>query len=218
MKPDRIWYTAGMSAARRHYERAFEAALVRSRLPYLLVDDAKRAVLEPGARLGVFDEHGTERRLKSFDAVVYGPRRCTLVEVKGRRVDLRRGGTGRRESWTTMDDIRSLRTWERLFGDPFEAVLVFLYWLDGPALKAGETGLLRFEGRVYAHRAVRLSDYAREMKVRSPRWRTVDLPAEAFERIGYRFDDLIGVYSDSLAEAKGTSARGSGVEPIPAGA
>ncbi len=207
-----------MSAARRHYERAFEAALVRAGLPYLLVDDARRAILEPGARLGVLDEHGAERRLKSFDAVVYGPERCALVEVKGRRVDLRRGGSGRRESWTTMDDIRSLGIWERLFGEPFVAVLVFLYWLDGPVVHAGERGLLRFEGRVYAHRAVRLTDYISEMKVRSPKWGTVDLPAGAFERIGHRFADLIGCCADRGADAETSAEIGAGLEPIPAGA
>ncbi|MBZ0171390.1 MAG: HYExAFE family protein, partial [Phycisphaerales bacterium] len=100
-----------MSASRRHYERAFEAMLRRAHMPYVLVDDAKRAILEPGARLGVIDPGGHERRLKSFDAVVYGPRRHALVEVKGRRVDLRKGGAGRRESWATMDDVRSLSIW-----------------------------------------------------------------------------------------------------------
>lgn len=207
-----------MATARRHYERAFEAALRRAHLPYLLVDDARRAILEPGARLGVIGEDGAERRLKSFDAVVYGPARHSLVEVKGRRVDLRRGGAGRRESWTTMDDIRSLTIWERLFGELFDAVLVFLYWLDGPVGNAGEHGLLRFEGRVYAHRAVRLADYTQAMKVRSPRWGTVDLPAEAFERIGHRMSDLIGVRPGSQFEAGGPGHRAHGLEPTPAGA
>lgn len=74
--------------------------------------------------------------------------------------------------------------WERLFGEPFAAVIVFLYWLDGPVALAGEERVFRFEGRSYAHRAVALRDYARVMKPRSPRWGTVDLPAEAFERLG----------------------------------
>lgn len=197
-----------MAASRRHYERAFEASLRRARTPYLLVHDAERAILEPGAKLGVVQSGGQERRLKSFDAVVYGTHRHALIEVKGRRVDLRRGGAGRRESWVTMEDIRSLSIWVSLFGEPFEAVLVFLYWLDGPVQNAGEAGLFRFEGRVYAHRAVRLADYRREMKVRSPRWGTVDLPAEAFERIGRTVPGVL----DAPAGA------GSWIEPTPGGA
>lgn len=172
-----------MSGTRQHYERAFEGYLRRYGIPYVLVDDAKRAVLPEGARAALIDGVGHERRLKSFDAVVYGERHHLLVEVKGRRVDLRRGGPGRRESWATMDDVRSLSVWEGLFGEGFGAVLVFMYWLDGPAVLSGESGLHRFEGRVYACRAVRLGDYTREMKVRSPRWGTVDLPSEAFDRI-----------------------------------
>jgi hypothetical protein len=170
--------------ARQHYERAFEAWLQRDGIPTVLVEDARRAILEPGAVPGPHDPAGPPRRLKSFDFVAYGGERHALIEVKGRRVDLRRGGSGRRESWTTAEDIRSMSIWERLFGEPFSAVLVFLYWLDGPAALSGETRVFRFEGRAYAHRAVGVRKYARAMRARSPRWGTVDLPAEAFERLG----------------------------------
>lgn len=181
-----------MTGTRQHYERAFEVYLRRQGAPYVLVDDAKRAILPEGARPALLDGEGREHRLKSFDAVVYGRESHLLVEVKGRRVDLRRGGSGRRESWTTMDDVRSLMIWQELFGEGFGAVLVFMYGLDGPTALSGETGLHRFEGRVYAHRAVRLGDYTREMKVRRPRWGTVDLPAEAFDRISRPVLGLLG--------------------------
>jgi hypothetical protein len=189
-----------MAKVSRHYERSFEAYLIRSRIPHLMVDDARRAVLPAGATLGLETPGGADTKLKSFDAVVYGPGadRCPdggrvrggdegphlLVEVKGRRVDLRRGGVGRRESWTTMDDIRGLKAWEGLFGAPFEGVLLFWYWLDGPVVNAMERETFRFEGRVYAHRAVRVGDYARLMRVRSPKWGTVNLSAMDFDGVG----------------------------------
>ncbi|USN97902.1 MAG: HYExAFE family protein [Phycisphaeraceae bacterium] len=201
-------------SSRRHYERAFEASLQRASVPYVLVDDARRAILEPGARLGLIDPAapaGGERRLKSFDAVVYGAERHALVEVKGRRVDLRRGGAGRRECWTTLDDIRSLSIWEQLFGEPFEAVLVFMYWLDGPALNAREAGLVRFEGRVYAHRAIRLADYLRELKIRSPRWGTVDLPADAYERVGRTLGGLLARPPGAASQIEAAPAARPGV-------
>lgn len=197
-----------MAASRQHYERAFEAYLRRARLPYVLVDDAKRAILPKGAAIGLVGEDGRTRRLKSFDAVVYGPERHALIEVKGRRVDLRRGGSGRRECWTTTEDIRSLTIWQRLFGEPFEAVLVFMHWLEGPVPRAGHRDLLHHGGRVYTHRAVRVSTYSAEMRVRSPKWGTVDLPAGVFERVGLSMGDLLAGFAGQLGERGASAADG----------
>ena len=183
-----------VSRSNQHYERAFEAFLTRRGVPHLMVDDARRAVLPKGARLGCIDSFGETHTLKSFDAVVYGDggpdQRHLLVEIKGRRVDLRRGGAGRRESWTTAEDVRSLGSWESMVGAPFEAVLLFWYWLDGPVLNALERSVFRFEGRAYAHRAVLLADYARLMRVRSPKWGTVNLGAEDLGAVGVPLLDL----------------------------
>ena len=150
--------------------------------------------------------------MKSFDAVVYGGSGGPhlLVEIKGRRVGLRRGGPGRRECWSTVDDVRGLQAWERVFGEPYEGVLLFWYWLDGPVLNALERSIFRFEGRAYAHRAVRVGDYARSMRVRSPRWGTVTLPTDAFERAGVRLVDLLGSGSGKKGGSVGFE-RGSDV-------
>jgi hypothetical protein len=43
--------------------------------------------------------------------------------------------------------------------------------------------LFRFRGRRYLFRAVEVSEYRAHMRVRSPRWDTVDLPCDAFRRI-----------------------------------
>jgi hypothetical protein len=94
-----------------------------------------------------------------------------------------------------MDDIESMSAWERLFGEPFEATLVFLHWLDGPAPIIREPGAFRFEGRSYAPRAVRVAEYTRRMCVRSPRWGTVHLPEEVYERIWADLPDLLSAAS-----------------------
>lgn len=184
-----------MGGANHHYERAFESYLTRSKIPHVLVDDVKRAVLPAGARLLCGSVSGEDVKIKSFDAVVYGDdggrSRHLLVEVKGRRVDLRKGGCGRRESWTTADDIASLSAWERLFGEPFEGVLLFLYWLEGPSVNAMERETFRFEGRVYAHRAVRLREYMQRMRVRSPRWGTVNLGSDDFDAVSEPLGGLL---------------------------
>ena len=102
-----------------HYEAAFEAFLRSKGIPYVAVDEAKKALF-------------ANAKLKSFDFVVYsknGPN--LLIDVKGRQC---RDRTGRKgfETWTTERDVDDLRQWEQVFGEGFKAVLTFVYWIDPP--------------------------------------------------------------------------------------
>ncbi len=180
-----------MAQRRRHYERAFEQYLRRARIPYVAVDEAKRSLLPEGARLKLEDSAGgSKRTLKSFDFVVYGEDTNLLVEIKGRRAPRRKNPArvgGRLECWVTLDDIESLRTWERLFGDGFEGALVFVYQCEDQPPDGLFDEVIEEGGRWYAVRAIGLDEYEGAMKTRSPRWRTVDLPTEAFERLARPF-------------------------------
>src|SRR5437773_11807276 len=102
-----------------HYEAAFEAFLREKAIPYVPVDEAKRALF-------------ANAKLKSFDFVVYsknGPN--LLIDVKGRQL---RDRTGRKgfETWATERDINDLKQWEQVFGEGFKAILTFIYWIDPP--------------------------------------------------------------------------------------
>src|SRR3954452_22498425 len=104
-----------MADRKVHYEAAFEAFLRERGIPYVAVDEAKKAIF-------------ANAKLKSFDFVVYsknGPN--LLVDVKGRQMQ----GKARRafESWTTEKDITDLMEWERVFGEGFKAILSFIYWI-----------------------------------------------------------------------------------------
>src|SRR3990172_13053416 len=88
-----------------HYEAAFEEYVRQRRIPYIAVEEAKRALF-------------AEVRLKSLDFIVYSPQgRNLLVDVKGRRFPSG-GGRSRRlwENWATGEDIESLARWEEVFG------------------------------------------------------------------------------------------------------
>ena len=86
-----------MAQRRHHYEQAFEAHLRAQRVPYVAVDEARKALLpEAGAMsISVPSPEGglTQSALKSFDFVIYGkpggPGAHVLAEVKGRRVGKR---------------------------------------------------------------------------------------------------------------------------------
>lgn len=171
-----------------HYERAFEAYLRSRRIPYVAVDEARKTLL-PGPGPGT----ASRPAIKSFDFVVYGRNTNLLVDIKGRRVAYarRRAGSplavGRLDSWVTEGDIESLTQWGALFGAGFEPVFVFVYGCEAQPPDALFQEVFAHDGAWYALRVVRVCDYVRAMKPRSPRWRTVHVPAAAFERISQPF-------------------------------
>jgi hypothetical protein len=157
-----------------HYEAAFEAYLQWHRLSYVGVDETRRAFLG-------------DRPVKNLDFIVLaqGGGRL-LVDVKGRRFP--GGPLGRErwvwECWSTEEDISGLERWVRLFGPDYLSLLVFMYQLQPSVTIADDTAdLWTWRGQRYLLRAVPVPDYARHMRVRSPRWATVDIPGAVFREL-----------------------------------
>ena len=178
---------------RHHYECAFEEYLRSRRIPYVAVDEARKALLPAAVQRAV--PGGGKAAIKSFDFVVYGENTNLLVDIKGRRVEARsgRGGrptelaTGTLQSWVTHDDVESMGQWEGLFGSGFEAAFVFIYWCAAQPPDALFQEVFQHKGEWYALRSVRRCDYVRAMRPRSAKWRTVYVPARDFERISQPF-------------------------------
>src|SRR5687768_4718405 len=106
-----------MAQRRFHYELAFEHYLRANAIPYVAVDEAKRAL--QGKHLRV--------KLKSFDFVVYSAAGTNLlVDVKGRKHSGRTGNS--LQNWVTGDDIACLGEWAKIFGAGFEPAFVFMFW------------------------------------------------------------------------------------------
>ncbi|MGC8552345.1 MAG: HYExAFE family protein [Phycisphaerae bacterium] len=161
-----------------HYEAAFEDLLRKKGLPYIAVDEAKRALFS-GAKL------------KSFDFVVYRPGgKNLLVDVKGRACQNRKG-TVALPNWATREDIDDLRQWQEIFGDGFTAMFLFLYqWPDEPE-KSPFKDIFQFQDRWYSALAITVSDYRSAMKARSQAWGTVHLPTAEFKRLAKPFDEYL---------------------------
>lgn len=162
-----------MADRKVHYEAAFEAYLRHRGIPYVAVDEAKRALF------------ATEK-LKSFDFVVYsknGPN--LLVDVKGRSCRDRAKRSGF-ESWSTEQDVTDLTQWTQVFGDGFRGVLIFAYWVDTPLLP--DPSIFEFRDRSYLLMGIDLNEYRNHMRRRSPKWATVALPAEAFRQLARPID------------------------------
>jgi hypothetical protein len=151
-----------------HYEAAFEAFLRQRGVPYVAVDEAKKALF-------------ANAKLKSFDFVVYsknGPN--LLIDVKGRQ---RREHSSKRafESWTSERDVSDLLQWEQVFGNGFRAILAFIYWIDPPL--TAEPGMFEHRDRWYLMMGIELGEYRNHMRRRSPKWETVALSAEDFRQL-----------------------------------
>jgi hypothetical protein len=157
-----------------HYEAAFEAYLQWHGLCYVAVDETRRAPLG-----------GTP--VKSLDFIVHGGGDARLlVDVKGRRFPAGPPAKPRRvwECWSTREDVEGLERWARLFGPGYQGLLVFTYHL-APAVGVPDDteDLWTWRGRRYLLRAVAADDYRRHMRVRSPKWDTVDLPRAEFRSL-----------------------------------
>lgn len=186
-----------MVERRHHYEHAFEEYLRRRRVPYVGVDEARRALLPDKSTLKLShrlpDGSVQTDTLKSFDFVVYDEDMNRLVEVKGRKIAIPRSGVtrpGRLETWVTRSDINALRIWQELFGQGFQACIVFLYWCHAQPPDGLFNEVFAHNSRWYAMRSVTVDDYAQHMKERSRRWDTVDLPTAAFRDISEPFKPL----------------------------
>mgnify|MGYP000156240367 CR=1 FL=1 len=157
-----------MADRKVHYEAAFEAFLRSRGIPYVAVDEARKALFH-------------DARLKSFDFVVYGRSGPNLlVDIKGRQ----RRGSGSSlslQTWTTQQDVADLAQWQEVFGEGFRAVLAFVYWIDPPV--APEPGMFEHDGRWYQMLGVDLREYREHMRRRSVKWETVAIPAADFRSL-----------------------------------
>jgi hypothetical protein len=159
-----------------HYEAAFESYLQAKGWPYVLVDEAKKAVF-------------ANVSIKSFDFLVYSSaRQNLLVDIKGRKFpDAGRGLAAQSsrawENWVTREDVESLREWENIFGEDFRAVLVFAYWLQGQPERSPFEDVHFFRQRYYAFAAVGVTEYAAAIRPRSAKWQTVAMAPGAFSRM-----------------------------------
>ncbi len=162
-----------------HYEAAFEDYLRSRGWPYIPVDEQRKAIFA-GARI------------KSFDFLVYPPGRdAWLVDVKGRKFPYDGAGSKRYwENWVTRDDLDGLSQWQEVFGDGFQPMLVFAYWLTGTADRDPTSEIHVFRNQYYAFVGIRAADYAAHARRRSEKWDTVTMPAATFRKLARAIHEI----------------------------
>ncbi|GIW81818.1 MAG: hypothetical protein KatS3mg105_3625 [Gemmatales bacterium] len=159
---------------KNHYEQAFRAYLQSAGYCYVAVNESARS---PFGNV----------TLKNLDFIVYGGGGSRLlVDIKGRRFPSGSPGRQRRvwENWCHEDDLRGLSRWCELFGTGYCGLLVFAYHVLPEIPMFSDTeDLWYWKEKRYLFRAVTVQDYRRHMRVRSPKWKTVNLSRSAFQEI-----------------------------------
>jgi hypothetical protein len=163
-----------------HYERAFENWLIDNRIRYVVVDGHKKAAFG-------------RSKIKSFDFLVC-PRggRTIIAEVKGRKF---KGTSFAKlaglECWVTTEDVDGLANWQKIFGADHRAVFVFAYDVQNIDVDFDGRDVFEFGATRYVFFCVKLDDYRRYMKRRSPKWQTVTLPADKFRQCAVQISDFL---------------------------
>ena len=152
-----------------NYEKAFAGWLIENQIEFITAADQHKPVYE-------------NSELKSFDFLLCP--RCgkkIIAEVKGRRF---RGktfeGLTNLECWVTTDDVDGLAAWQKTLGPDYDAAFIFAYNVQNVDVDFDGREVFGLNDDRYLFLAVRLADYIKYMKQRSPRWKTVNLPADKF--------------------------------------
>jgi len=160
-----------------HYEAAFEDYIRSRGWPYIPIDEQKKAIFS-GARV------------KSFDFLVYPrDRKPWLVDIKGRKFPYDSNGSKRYwENWVTQEDIDGLRSWHRVFGDGFETVFIFAYWLVGGTSRLPCLEVHSYKNEQYAFIPVSATDYEQHARMRSPKWNTISVSTKNLKLLARKMD------------------------------
>ena len=173
-----------------HYERAFENWLIDNHVRYVKVDERTKAAFG-------------KSKIKSFDFLLYPSKEQIIIaEVKGRSFK----GTSLAkltglECWATTEDIEGLTKWQEIFrrgatasqrvGSNHQAIFVFAYKIESIDVDFDGKEAFDFEANRYVFFCIKLDDYRRFMKRRSPKWQTVTLPADKFRQCVVQIDALL---------------------------
>jgi hypothetical protein len=202
---------------RNHYETAFENWLIDNHVQYIAIDERKKAAFAK-CKVKSFDfllyprTDSTLRlrsepalslpkgqagspplpRLASGDAGARQDGRTILVEVKGRKF---KGASLSKltglECWVTTDDIDGLTKWQEVFGPGHQVIFVFAYEMENIDVDFDGRAVYDFTQKRYVFLCIKLDDYRSFMKVRSPKWRTVTLPADRFRWCAVEINEFL---------------------------
>ena len=165
------------------YEQAFECFLTENKLSFIWIDQSKCLELNDGP-------------VKNFDFLIYPESRSSvLVELKGRTFKgTSLAGIKGLGGWVTFEDVQSLSHWLDQFqkeAPTAQAVFVFAFRFENIDIETDGWDVYDYSGERFLFLAIPLQKYADTMKIRSPKWQTVVLPAKDFRQHAVPASDIL---------------------------
>ena len=156
------------------YEQAFECFLTENKLPFIWIDQSKCLEYSDGP-------------VKNFDFLVKPDTDSPiLIELKGRTFKgTSLTGLKGLDGWATFEDVQSLSHWRDQFqkdAPTAQAFFVFAFRFANIDIETDGWNVYDYSGQRFLFLGIPLDKYADSMKIRSPKWQTVTLPAEDFRR------------------------------------
>lgn len=149
------------------YENMFEKLLREKQLPYIAINEAKRAIV-----------HG--KKIKSFDFIVSSKNNIFLIDIRGKQFPYGRGNREGEywENWIHEDDLGGLEFWEKKFGsNKAKGLLIFPYKIKSRQEVEDENKLhkevnkfkcrFEFKNKSYGLVAITPDEYKKKSKIRS---------------------------------------------------
>ena len=164
------------------YEQAFECFLTENKLPFIWIDQSKCLEYSDGP-------------VKNFDFLV-NPESDSpiLIELKGRTFKgTSLAGLKGLDGWATFEDVQSLSHWWTQFRKQTSAAAFFVFAFRFANIDIETDGwdVYDYSGEQFLFMAIPLQKYADTMKIRSPKWQTVNLFMENFRKQAIPIEELL---------------------------
>lgn len=171
------------------YEQVFESWLRENHIPFVCIDQTHRF------------EQGPDD-IKNFDFLLRpDSQHPILVELKGRTFNgISLAGLKGLDGWVTFEDVQALSRWLARFRGDFpaaQAFFVFVFRFANIDVETDGWGVYDYSGQRFLFLAIPLEKYAGAMRVRSPKWQTVTLPADDFRQWAIPMDPLFFATQDT---------------------
>lgn len=167
------------------YEQVFESWLREQKIAYECVAQIHRV-------------RTSTQSIKNFDYLLRPESPSpVLTELKGRTFQgSSLAGMKGLDGWVTYEDVQSLFYWQRVF-QPHEprtrAVFVFAFRFRQIDIETDGMDVYDWGGERFLFLAIPLKKYMDSMKIRSPKWQTVVLPADDFREWAVPIKEMLQV-------------------------
>ena len=171
---------AKRKGAYAYYEAVFENILRKCEIPYIAINENKRPIIRGEA-------------IKNFDFIVYSKKGKYLIDIKGKffPYEYSYGKPNYWENWITLDDIKGLKFWQKIFGKGFKSFIIYPFLIKYKKDNKQFDYFHIFKGNLYGVVAISMDLYLKNSKSRSKKWKAIYISRDKFRKLAVPLNKLI---------------------------